>query len=41
MVETFVPAIRAASEALQAEGFPEAAELAEQILRTGGIALTK
>ena len=41
MVETFVPAIRAASEALQAEGFPEAAELAEQILLTGGIALTK
>ena len=38
MVETFVPALRAASEALQAEGFPEAAELAEQILRTGGIA---
>lgn len=41
MVEAFVPALRAASEALQAEGFTEAAELAEQILRTGGIALTK
>ena len=41
MVEAFVPALRAASEALQAEGFPEAADIAEQILQTGGIALTK
>lgn len=41
MVEAFVPALRAASEALQKEGFPEAAEIAEQILQTGGIALTK
>ena len=41
MVEAFFPALRTASEALQAKGFPEAAEIAEQILQTGGIALTK
>ena len=41
MVDAFVPALRAASKALHAEGFPEAAEIAEQILQTGGIALTK
>ena len=41
MVEAFVPALRAASEALQKKGFPEAVEIAEQILRTGGIASTK
>ena len=41
MVDVFVPALRAASESLQAEGFPEAADITERILQTGGIALTK
>ena len=41
MVEAFVPALRAASEVMQKEGFSEAAEIAEQILQTGGIAFTK
>lgn len=41
MLDAFVPALRAASESLQAEGFPEAAEIAEQILQTGGIAAAK
>ena len=41
MVEAFVPALHSASEALQAEGFPEAAEIADQILKTGGIATVK
>lgn len=41
MVDAFVPALRAASELLQAEGFTETAEIAEQILQTGGIAAVK
>ena len=41
MVAAFVPALRSASEALQVEGFPEAAEIAEQILQTGGITTVK
>jgi serine/threonine-protein kinase HipA len=40
-VEAFIPALRAASESLQAEGFSETAVTAEQILQTGGIAAAK
>ena len=38
MVEQFVPALRAAVETLSRQGFASAAELAEKILKTGGIA---
>ena len=37
MVEQFVPALRAAAQALCEQGFPAAAGLSEQILKTGGI----
>ena len=38
MAERFVPALRAAAETLSGQGFASAAELAEKILKTGGIA---
>ena len=38
MAERFVPALRAAAETLSGQGFTSAAELAEKILKTGGIA---
>lgn len=41
MTDAFIPALMSAAAALQADGIPEAAELAGQILRTGGIAMTK
>ena len=37
MVEQFVPALRAAAQTLCKQGFPAAADLSEQILKTGGI----
>ena len=38
MTERFVPALRAAVETLSGQGFASAAELADKILKTGGIA---
>ena len=38
MAERFVPALQAAVETLNGQGFASAAELAEKILKTGGIA---
>ena len=38
MAERFVPALRAAVDTLSGQGFASAAELAEKILKTGGIA---